>query len=156
MILVAMTDVLAVAGARDRNGKQFMIHHYWNVKPRLHDTTGCETGWTLTNGWTTGCIMYTNVQPVVQPVVHQPVVQPLVRFDNRGWTTGGLTTAVEQPVASCKRLRCRAMLLLIRTRTRSRPYRSPGQRLLLEEPAPLLLCSFTSELHMISFSFIST
>jgi len=28
----------------------------WTVKPRLHDTTGCETGWIL-SGWTTGCIV---------------------------------------------------------------------------------------------------
>jgi len=31
------------------------------------DTTGCQTG--LTAGWTTGCIMYTNIQPVVKPAV---------------------------------------------------------------------------------------
>jgi len=50
------------------------------LKPRLHDTTGCQTS------LTTGCIVYTNMQPVVlttgcmfvytiQPVV-KPVVQP--------------------------------------------------------------------------------
>jgi len=26
-----------------------------NTGPRLHDTTGCQTGWTP--GWTTGCIV---------------------------------------------------------------------------------------------------
>jgi len=31
--------------------------------------TGCQTGNRFTTGWTTGCIMYTNIQPVVQPVV---------------------------------------------------------------------------------------
>jgi len=56
----------------------------------------------LTTGWTTGCIVYTNIQPVVNQVV-----QPLCafnRFDNRlnvcfhdaiGCSTGcstGLTT----------------------------------------------------------------
>jgi len=62
-------------------------------KPRLHDTTGCQTGCTtglttgcihdtavlsnrlstrfdkpLTTGLTTGCIVYTNIYPVVKPV----------------------------------------------------------------------------------------
>jgi len=32
------------------------------VKPRLHDTTYCQTR------LTTGCIVYTNIQPVVKPV----------------------------------------------------------------------------------------
>ena len=32
----------------------------------IHDTTGCQTG--LTTSLTTGCIMYTNIQPVVKPV----------------------------------------------------------------------------------------
>ena len=31
-------------------------------RPRLHDTTGCQSG------LTTGCIVYTNIQPVVKPV----------------------------------------------------------------------------------------
>ena len=33
------------------------------VKPRLHDTTGCQTGCTtgLTTGLTTGCIVYTGL-----------------------------------------------------------------------------------------------
>jgi len=31
------------------------------IKPRLHDTTCCQTG------LTTGCIVYTNIQPVVKP-----------------------------------------------------------------------------------------
>ena len=62
-------------------------HHRWyknsqnssfiRLIPRLHDTTGYQTS------WRTGCIVYTNIQPVEQPV-------------------GGLTTAVEQPAASCK------------------------------------------------------
>ena len=33
------------------------------IKPHLHGTTCCQTG------LTTGCIVYTNVQPVVKPVV---------------------------------------------------------------------------------------
>jgi len=52
----------------------------WNVlKPRLHDTTCCETGCQTScqNGLTTGCIVYTNMQPVVKPV-WQPVWQPAV------------------------------------------------------------------------------
>jgi len=32
------------------------------LKPRLHDTTCCQTS------LTTGCIVYTNIQPVVKPV----------------------------------------------------------------------------------------
>ena len=36
------------------------------VIPRLHDTTGCRTGGQ--SGSTTGCIVYTNIQPVVKPV----------------------------------------------------------------------------------------
>ena len=41
------------------------------VRPRLHDTTGCPTGnqTGLTTGWTTDCIVYANIQLVVQPVV---------------------------------------------------------------------------------------
>jgi len=37
------------------------------VKPRLHDTTACQTGCQtdLTTGWTTGCIVYTDIQPAV-------------------------------------------------------------------------------------------
>jgi len=34
--------------------------------PRLHDTTGCQTG--CPTGWTAGCVVYTNIQPVEQPV----------------------------------------------------------------------------------------
>jgi len=41
------------------------------VRPRLHDTTGCQTG------WTPACIVWTNIQAVVQPVI-QPVWQPVV------------------------------------------------------------------------------
>ena len=37
------------------------------LKPRLHDTAGCQTG--CTTGLTTGCIVQTNIQPVVNPVV---------------------------------------------------------------------------------------
>jgi len=50
------------------------------LKPRLHDTTCCQTG--LITAWTTGCIVYTNIQPVVKPVV-QPAVQLYSRLENR-------------------------------------------------------------------------
>ena len=40
------------------------------VKPRLHDTTCCQTG--CQHGLTRGFIVYTNIQPVVKPVL-QPV-----------------------------------------------------------------------------------
>jgi len=40
------------------------------MKPRLHDTTccqsGCRTG--CQTGFTKGCVVYTNIQPVVKPV----------------------------------------------------------------------------------------
>jgi len=74
------------------------IKHVFSVKPRLHDTAGCQTG--CTTGLTTGCIhdtavcqtgcqtglttcwmfVYT-IQPVVKPVwqpVWQRVWQPVV------------------------------------------------------------------------------
>ena len=75
------------------------------IKPRLHDTAGCQTGCTtglttglttvlneqlfvqpvvkpgcttgLTTGLTTGCIVYTNIYPVAKPV-WQPVWQQVV------------------------------------------------------------------------------
>ena len=37
-----------------------------SLKPRLHDTTGCQVG--CQTGLTTGCIVYANIQPVVKPV----------------------------------------------------------------------------------------
>jgi len=39
-------------------------------KPRLHDTTCCQTGCQTgcQTSLTTGCIVYTNIQPVVKPV----------------------------------------------------------------------------------------
>ena len=59
-------------------------------KTRLHDTTCCQTG----------CIVYTNIQPVVQPGLTtgwmfvytiQPVVKPLYnRFDNRLYGVNGV------------------------------------------------------------------
>jgi len=66
------------------------------IKPRLHDTTCCQTG--CQTHLTAGCIVYTNIQPVVKPI-WQPVWQPVertvavpsarlsnhlsIRFDNR-------------------------------------------------------------------------
>ena len=40
--------------------KQQHLYHFFlgTVKPRLHDTTCCQTG------LSTGCIVYTNIQPV--------------------------------------------------------------------------------------------
>jgi len=46
------------------------------LKPRLHDTTCCQTG--LTNG----CIVYTNIQPVVNRFDSQ--------FDNRLYRVNGV------------------------------------------------------------------
>jgi len=42
------------------------------VKPRLHDTTGCQTG--CQTGLATGCIVYTNIQPRVWQPDWQPAV----------------------------------------------------------------------------------
>ena len=59
---------------------------------RLHDTTCCQTG------LTTGCIVYTNIQPFVKPVwqpAWQPVVsciQPLVKPVVKPVVQPGLTT----------------------------------------------------------------
>ena len=36
------------------------------LKPRLHDTTCCQTG--CQTGFTADCIVYTNIQPVVKHV----------------------------------------------------------------------------------------
>ena len=45
------------------------------LKPHLHDTTCCQTS------LTTGCIVYTNIQPVVKPVWQTAVscIQPVVK-----------------------------------------------------------------------------
>jgi len=53
------------------------------LKPRLHDTTSCQTG--CQSGLTTGCIVYTNIHSCIQPVV-KPVVQ---RSLTTGWTNSG-------------------------------------------------------------------
>jgi len=62
------------------------------VKPRLHDTTCCQTG--CQTDLTTGCIVYTNIQPVVKPVWQpavsriQPVVKVVKPAVQPGLTTG--------------------------------------------------------------------
>ena len=54
------------------------------VKPRLHDTTCCQTG--CQTDLTTGCIVYTNIQPIVKPV-WQPVVSCQLGFtDPVAWS----------------------------------------------------------------------
>jgi len=58
-----------------------------SLKPRLHDTTSRQTG--LTTGWTTGCMVYTNILLVDKPVV-QPAVQLYSRLDNRLHRVNGL------------------------------------------------------------------
>jgi len=76
-----------------------------NVKPRLHDTTGCQTRCQsgCQTSLTTGSIVYTNIQPVVIPV-WQPVWQTAVscslysrlsnrlynRFNNRLYRVNGV------------------------------------------------------------------
>jgi len=71
------------------------------LKLCLHDTTGCQTG--CQTVLTTCCIAYTNIQPVVQPVVWiqpvwfmQPDIQPVHlfnRFDNRLYRVNGVLQA---------------------------------------------------------------
>jgi len=65
----------------------------------IHDTTSCQ------NGLTTGCIVYTNIQPVWQlvwlPAVLciQPVVKPVVqRGLITGWTNSCSFNTVVKPV----------------------------------------------------------
>jgi len=43
-----------------------ILRYFSEFAYRLHDTTGFETG--LTAGLTTGCIVYTNIQPVLHRV----------------------------------------------------------------------------------------
>jgi len=81
-----------------------------SLKPHLHDTTCCQTG--LTTSWTTGCIVYTNIQPVVKPVVQpdwQRVVQPFVR-------------PVQQPVVSCKTGYNRSHWMKVILKLQGQPY----------------------------------
>ena len=58
------------------------------VKPRLHDTTCCQTG--CQTGLTTGKMFVYTIQPVVKPVVKP------------GCTTGLTTVLNEQPVHSTR------------------------------------------------------
>ena len=57
------------------------------LKPRLHDTTGCQTRCQTgcQTGLTTGCIVYTHIQPVVT-----------------GLTTGWMFVYTIQPVCCCQ------------------------------------------------------
>jgi len=58
-------DVHIAVKVRNSNYvKQCQLQRIWllsffTLKPRLHDTTGCQTG--LTTSWTTGCITYANI-----------------------------------------------------------------------------------------------
>jgi len=54
------------------------------LKPRLHDTTCCQTG------FTTGCIVYTNIQPVVKPADNR-FHNLLYRVHTAGCQTGCTT-----------------------------------------------------------------
>jgi len=81
----------------------------FTIKPRLHETTCCQTG--CQTALTTGCIVYTNIQPAVKPVwqpVWQPavsciqgVVKPVVQPGlTTGWTISGCSfNPVERTVA---------------------------------------------------------
>jgi len=53
------------------------------LKPRLDDTTCCQTG--CQTRLTTGCIVYTNIQPVVKPFNNRlnVCIHNLNPFDNR-------------------------------------------------------------------------
>jgi len=69
---------------QEQNGKNTHKSNL-NLKPRLHDTAGCQTGCQtgLTTGLTTGWMFVYTIQPVVKPVV-QPV------FDNRLYRVNGV------------------------------------------------------------------
>ena len=84
-----LTAGCAAANLPHSRSTRFFLHIQL-LKPSLHDTTCCQTG------LTTGCIMYTNIQPVVKPVWQpavsciQPVVKPVVQPGlTTGWTNSG-------------------------------------------------------------------
>jgi len=104
-----------------------MCRSFLNLKPHLHDTTGCQTR--SQTGLTTGCIVYTNIQPTVKPCLsnrlYNPVSQPVERtavrstrlsnpFDNRFHNrldvclhdTAVCTTGLTFPLPSNRHRRC--------------------------------------------------
>ena len=56
------------------------------VKRRLHDTTGCQAGWTT--GSTTGWMFVYTMQPVLQLVVNPVEQQVVCLHDVNGWMLG--------------------------------------------------------------------
>jgi len=84
------------------------------LKPRLHDTSCCLTG--CQSGLTTGCIVYTNIQPVLKGLTNGCIVYTVgcqtdctTRFDNQlneqwlfvqhSWTNSGCSfSTVVKPV----------------------------------------------------------
>jgi len=97
---IISVDVRKVSGISTAWTRQESVR-LWKVRARftwyLHNATVCATNQScrlvasckhlavkprLTTGWTTGCIVYTNIQPVVKPV-RQPAVQLYSRLDNR-------------------------------------------------------------------------
>ena len=79
-------------------------HLVKTLNPRLHDTTGCKTGWGT--AWTTGW-MFTRCSRLFNRLLNRfdkSCIQTFNRLSNRLFNRlCGLTTAVEQPAASCKR-----------------------------------------------------
>ena len=65
------------------------------IKPRLHDTTCCQTGCQCGCRLTTGCIVYTNIQPVVK-AVWQPAVSTGCIMYTAGCQTGCITGCTTQ------------------------------------------------------------
>ena len=94
------------------------IYMWLNIKPRLHDTTCCQTG--CQTGLTTGCIVYTNIQPVVKPVWQpvcqpavsciQPIVKPVVQSCKRGISVINETWTIEGCWGHCISLRWRPIV----------------------------------------------
>jgi len=100
--------------------QEIKVLQNWNqtaisLKPHLHDTTCCQTGCHnplnvcihvttgCQAGLTTGCIVYTNIQPVVKPVwqpVWQPAVSCIQPVVKPGCTTSLTTVLNEQSVRS--------------------------------------------------------
>ena len=69
-----------------------------SVKPRLHDTTGCQTG--LTTGWMCAYTILPVLKPVVTNIqlVVKPIWQPAVLWTNSGCSFNTVVKPVWQPV----------------------------------------------------------
>ena len=103
---------------RGRPSRIFLVSRklgtFCYLKPRLHDTACCQTGWTTRfDNWLNEqlfvqhSIVYTNIQPVVKPCLsnrlYNPVWQPVERHGCQTGceaclTTGWMSVYTIQPV----------------------------------------------------------